>query len=78
MINFRACCNTIKERLDLELKITASHGNTIEYVEQELKERKQDFKDAENQIQVLKDQMFKDSQKLAKSRKEESDMIAEI
>lgn len=64
--------------MDAELEITASHGKTIEYVEQELKEQKRDFKDAENQIQVLKDQMFKDSQKLAESRKEELDMIAQI
>lgn len=78
MSNFRIRCDMIKERLEAEVKMTVSRGKTIEYVEQQLKEKQRDLNQTQNQIQTLKDKSFKDSQKLAASRQEESDLIADI
>ena len=75
---FRERCDIIKQSLEAEKKTTLSREKIAQNIEQRLKEREKESKLAENQIKSLKDQVFKDSQRLGKLRQVEDNLISEI
>ena len=68
----------IKCRLDEEKKSTVISKLGVQEVEKKLKERGHELKLENDKVFALKDQMFKDSQRLAEVRKNEANIISEI
>ncbi len=68
----------VKFRLDEEKKLTVIGKLGVQEVEKKLKEREQELKLENDKVFSLKEQMFRDSQRLAEVRKNESNIISEI
>lgn len=75
---FRARYAEIKARLEEEEKVTLSREKLTRSVEERLLERDKELKEKEHFVQLLKQQMFKDSQTVAQLRQKESNTIADI
>jgi len=78
MNQFRFRCDDIRKRLEAESITTISRERTIKDVEVRLEKREQEYKQVLNSVRSLKNQLFKDSQKLGSLRQSEADMIADI
>ena len=75
---FRKRIEEMKALLETEKQQTLSKEKINQHVEERLKAREKDLRSVELETEALRERMFKDSQHLAKLRKQESNLIAEI
>ena len=78
LVTFKSRFDEIKMNLEAEMKVTTSQEKATQNIEERLKLREKELKISVDKVQVLKHQMFKDSQVLADLRQRESNHISEI
>ncbi len=75
---FKERLTEIKARYEDETKVTMSQEKLTRSAEERLKDREKELKVKEQLTQALKQQMFRDSQKVAQLRQQEAKFITDI
>ena len=75
---FKERLTEIKARYEDETKVTMSQEKLTRRAEERLKDREKELKVKEQLTQALKQQMFRDSQKVAQLRQQEAKFITDI
>ena len=75
---FLSRISAIHDQLTFEKDTTLSKEKVTQHVEQRLQARKRELSKVQAKNDALRDQMFKDSQHLAKLREKEENLISEI
>jgi chromosome segregation ATPase len=75
---FRSRMSAIHDQLTFEKDTTLSKEKVTQHVEQRLQARKRELSKVQAKNDALREQMFKDSQHLAKLREKEENLISEI